>query len=230
MAKELVEIQKLEQSVSPVIKSAAQMVVSNAQEYSGAADFLKEIKTTQKKISSYWKPLKEKAHEAWKIIVAKEKEMTTPLVQAEQEIKYKMITFTQEEEEKRRKYERRLQAESDARYEKERLKLLKQAGKLKTPELKEQRLQEAQEVEAPVITVQSEVPKIKGQSFSKTWKARIVNKREAVEAALIYEALFAFLEFDLSRLNRFAANTKGHVKCPGIEFYEETNMSSGGVT
>ncbi len=230
MSKELAEVQELEQSVSPIINDAEQMFITNSNEYSSAARFLKEIKTTQKRISYYWEPLKKKAHEAWKIIVAKEKEMTTPLTQAEQEIKYKMITFTQEEEEKKRKEQARLQAEADARAEKERLKLLKQAENLKTPELKEQRLQEAQEVEAPVVTVKSEVPKIKGQSFSKTWKARVVNKRELVEAALKDENLFLFIEFNMQRMNRIAQATKGELSYPGIEFYEETGMSSGGIT
>lgn len=222
------EVKRLEEDISPIIFSAREILVSTPDQYSGAASFLKELKSAQKKVIEYWGPLKKKAHEAWKGITAKEKEMIEPLTEAEQEIKYKMITFRQEEEEKKRKEQQRLQAIEEARAEKERQKLLKQAERLKTPELKEQRLQEAQEVETPVVTVNPIVPKIKGQSFSKTWKARVINKRALVEAALKDANLFSFIEVDLSRLNRFACNSKGRVKYAGIEFYKETTMASRG--
>ena len=106
-----------------------------------------------------------------------------------------MLTFQRQEEEKRQKEQARLQAEADARAKKERERLLKQAEKLKTDELKEQRLAEAEMVEAPVITIQSETPKIQGQAIKKTWKARITNKilfiQKAVETK--NDTMLAFL-------------------------------------
>jgi hypothetical protein len=169
----------------------------------------------------------EKAYSAWKEITNREKDMLDPLKAAEDTVKSKMLTYQRQEEEKRQTEQRRLQAEADAAAERERQRLLKEAEKLKTPELKEERMRQAEEVIAPVITVQTETPKVSGISTRKTWKAEVIDKKAFVEAALKDENLLAFLEIDMSKMNKLAAATKGQISYPGIKFFEEQSLASG---
>lgn len=219
---------ELKKEINPVLQSAAEIMVSNPDEFIYAGNFLKDLKSAQKKVTEFFKGMKSDAHKAWRAICDKEKSILDPIANAERTVKQKMLTFQREEERKRREEERRLQAEAEARAERERQRLLKQAEKLKTPELKEQRLQEAEMVEAPVITVQKETPAIKGISTRKIWKAEIVNKKEFLQKALDDENLMSFVEIDLKRLNKVAQATKGEINYPGIRFYQEEIMSSRG--
>jgi len=138
------------------------------------------------------------------------------------------LTFQREQEAIRRKEEARLQAIEDARAEKERQRLLKEARKLKTTELKEQRQIEAEEIMANVVIVETNVPKVKGQSIKKVWKTKILDKKAFLAAALKDENLLSFIEIDISKLNKLASSTKGTMKYDGIQFYEESILSSTG--
>jgi hypothetical protein len=228
---EVIETQELElreKVVSPIVSHANAINITNAEQYQGAALFLKEIKTGQKKIKEYWKPLREGAHSEWKLIVGKENNMLDPLNQGETLTKNKMLAYKKIEEEKRQAEERRLQAEAEEKARKERERLLKRASKLKTPEKQEEYRQAAEEVEVPVVTVASEVPEIKGQFFRKIWKAKVVDKWAFFNAVKEDNNLFPFIEVNIIRLNQLAQSTKGEVSYPGIKFYEETIMASGG--
>ena len=228
------EIDTIKQQVDPVLVQERSIAVTSAEGYGLAAEFLKEVKAAQKKVIGFFGPrsdkdigIKAKAHQAWKSIVALEKSLLDPLENAETSVKGKMLTFQREENRKAAAEQARLQAEADARAEKEREHLLKEAAKLKTPELQDQRLQEAEEVEAPVITVQSEVPKVDGISSRKTWKAKVIDKLVFVEAATKDQNLLGFIAIDESALNRVAAATKGEINYPGIKFYEHETMAAG---
>jgi len=228
------EIETIKQQVNPVLVQERSIAVTSAEGYGLAAEFLKEVKAAQKKVIGFFGPrsdkdigIKAKAHEAWKSIVALEKSFLDPLKNAETSVKQKMLGYQRQENRKAAAEQARLQAEADARAEKERERLLKEAAKLKTPELQEQRLQEAEEVEAPVITVQTEVPKVDGISSRRAWKAEVVNKLAFLEAAINDQNLFGFVIIDEKALIRVAQATKGQVNYPGIEFYEAESMAAG---
>jgi len=72
-------------------------------------------------------------------------------------------------------------------------------------------------VVAPVVTVASVQPEIKGQHITKTWKARVVN------AALVPRE---WMVINQSALDAFARSTKGAVQIAGVEMYEETGLAS----
>lgn len=223
------ELQAVEQEINPVLLQAGSLAVTNAEQYQGAADFLKQLKDAQKRVTDFFSPIKKKAHEAWKSITAKESEVLTPLKNAESTVKNKMLTYQRQEEEKRQAEQRRLQAEADARARKEQERLMKKAEQMKTPEKQEEYRQAAEEVQAPVVAVQSEAPKVAGISTRKTWKAEVTDKKAFVEAALKDDNLLAFLEIDMSKMNKLAAATKGQISYPGIKFFEETSMASRGA-
>lgn len=223
-----VKTQELTKEINPVLVQAQHIEVDTPETYNSAADFLKELKSAQKKVTDWFGPMKKKAHEAWKSITTREKEVLEPLQQAEQQIKGKMIVWKQEQDRKRREEERKLQAEAEERARRERERLRKKAEKLKTPEKQEEYRRAADEVQVPVVTVQSEVPKASGISTRKIWKAKIANKKAFIQAAINDENLLAFITLDESALNRVAQATKGKISYPGIEFYEHETMAAGG--
>jgi len=230
------EIDSIKEQISPVLVEAKRIQVVTADSYNLAAEFLKEVKAAQRKVINFFGPhgdkdigIKAKAHQAWKSIVALEKKLLDPLEGAETSVKQKMLIYTKEERDKAIKEQLRLQAEADARAMRDREKLLKEAANLKTPELQEQRLAEAEEVEAPVITVQTETPRVDGISTRKTWKAEVVDKNAFINAAVNESAyhLLPYIILDEKALNKVAQATKGQLSYPGIKFYQEETMAAG---
>ncbi len=224
-----------EQEVTSISNQASVLTISNAAEYSSAADYLKTVKSALKKVNDEIiapaEEVKRKAELNRKNLVNL---FRVPLQKAESILKRKLLFFDQEAKRKAREEQDRLQANADAEAERKRERLINQATRLKTPELQEQRLAEAEEVEATVITVQSEAPKVEGISTRKTWKAEVVGKLAFLKAAAESQSdsypnpYFGFIIIDESALNKVAAATKGQISYPGIKFYEHETMAAGG--
>jgi hypothetical protein len=226
---------ELKQEVLPVVERAGEIVVKSSEDYSGAADFLKAVKQAQKKVADFFRPMKDAAHKAHKEITEKESGAMKPLTEAEATIKRKMLDYATEQERIRQKEQARLQEQADLAARKERERLEREASKLKTPELKAARMEAAAAVIAPVVEVAKSTPEIKGQAIVKRWKAKLVSKQALIDAASTpnnptYSAndvAASFLLFDESAASKFAIATKGAVKVAGIEFVQESSMSSG---
>lgn len=156
-----------------------------------------------------------KTHRAWTKLIAS---FTTPLEYAAKTVKAKIIVWQEAEAEKARQEQVRLQAEADERARKERERLEKQAEKLKTPELKEQRLEQAQAVVAPVIQVAAPKIAVKAQ---KRWTVTSVDKAVFLAAAATDKNLQGFIEINQQALARSkAANSQ--LEVPGIIFGQIT--------
>jgi hypothetical protein len=220
-------IEVVRQEASAIMVWANGLAVRNADEYKLAFEKVKEIKAVRKRWTDYWSPLKTKAHATWKEIVGKEKEGTDICDNAELIAKRKADAWRQEEERKAAEEQRRLQAEADRQARRERERLEKEAAKLKTPELKQERLEQAAAVEAPVVAV--EKPAVEGVSVRTTTKARLVDMNALIAAATPGSVAASFLEFNEKAANAFARSTKGSVKVAGIEFYEERTSSVRGT-
>lgn len=216
---EQVNVEVIRSEVAPVVMNAASMVVTNPAEYTIASDFLKTIKGAQSKVVAFFAPMKQKAHEAHKAITLQEASMLKPLQDAEASLKRNLLTFYWEQERVRLEAQRKLQAEADEAARKERERLEREAAKLKTPELREQRLEQAAAVIAPVVQVASVAPVVSGQSVRKTWTAKVV------DAAIVPREWMVVNE---KALDSFAKATKGAVKVPGVEFVEVASLASSG--
>jgi hypothetical protein len=229
---EVIETQELElreKVISPVVSHADAINVTNAEQYQGASLLLKEVKTAMERVDvELIEPAKEAKRKAEKNRKNLVDIFRAPLEKAEGIIKSKMLMYKSEEELKRIAEERRLQAEADERARKEREKLLKHASKLKTPERQEEYRQMAEEVEVPVVTVPSKVPEIKGQSFRKIWKGRVIDKAAFLEFVVNNPHFLHMIDVNQKELNNFASSSKGEVVLLGIEFYEDEIMASGG--
>lgn len=215
------EAEEIREEVLPVVREANQIAVASSEQFQSASDFLKAIKNAQKKVKDFFSPLKESTRSAWKAVCDKERSMLDPIEAAEKEIKSKLLSYQQEQERLRLEQERKLQAEAEARARKERERLSARAGKAEASgkEEKAEALREqAESVVAPIVSVQSEAPKVEGISIRKTWRARVVNAKAISREWLIVNE---------KALQAFARSTKGTVKVDGVEFFEEASMSAG---
>jgi hypothetical protein len=220
MSENEVNVEMIRAEVAPVVQEARALVVVTAEDYAGAANFLKVVKGAQKKVVDHFAAMKAATHAAWKAVTTKEAETLKPLTEAEGMVKNVMLKYQAQEEAKRREEQRKLQAAADEAARKERERLEKAAAKLKTPEKRESLLEQAAAVVAPVIEVAREAPKVSGQSIRKTWKARVTDIQQVPREWLIVNE---------SALNAFAKSTKGAVKVPGVEFFEESTLASSSM-
>ena len=211
------DVSVIKAEVAPVLMDASAMRVTTPAEYTFAGNFLKTIKGAQSKVVAFFAPMKQKAHEAHKAITSQESETLKPLQEAEATVKRAMLTYHAEQERIRQEEQRKAQAAADEAARRERERLEKEAAKLKTPELREARMEQAAAVIAPMVQVASAIPPVQGQSIRKTWAARVVNVDLVPREYMVVNE---------QALTAFAKATKGAVKLPGVEFYEVSNIAS----
>ena len=141
-----------------------------------------------------------------------------PLEASRKTLKGKVIVWQQAEDEKARKEQARLQAEADARARAEQERLRKAAEKLKTPELKQERLEQAEAVAAPVVTVAAPKSAMKMQ---KRWAVKSVNLAAFLQACIADGNLLGYVTIDTNKLARAkSANTM--LTIPGVVFEQKT--------
>lgn len=140
---ELIAMQDLEREVAPVLQRATSIIVRSAPERTEAMEFLKAVKSANKQASEFFTPIVDAAHKSWKQAIASRDSILAPLKTAEERVKLTVTTYDREEEERRLAEQRRLQAESDERARRERLKIEQEAAKQRA--IKEENAQLAAE-------------------------------------------------------------------------------------
>lgn len=211
------DVQVIKSEVAPVVDQAASMVVNSAESYGLASDFLKRVKQAQVRVTAFFAPMKQKAYEAHKAITAQESETLKPLQQAESTVKRIMSEYYQTQERIRIAEQQKAQEAADDAARKERERLEREAAKLKTPELREHRLEQAAQVIAPMIQVATAVPVVAGQSVVKRWKAVVINVDLVPREYMVVND---------TALQALARATKGAVKVAGVQFVEEVGFTT----
>jgi hypothetical protein len=221
------ELEVVRTEAANVVQWANQLVVATVEDYKAVVVRLQDIKAGRIRWVKLWEKSKANTYAAWKGVVADEKVGLDVFDNAERTAKNKALAWKQEADRKAAEEQRRLQAIADEKARKERERLEKAAEKLKTPELKEARLEEAATVEAPVITVAPPTLDIAGQSSRKTWKGEVVDMAALIAAAQPGTIAASFLEVNEKTLRAFAISTKGKVPVAGVEFKEVESLSIG---
>ena len=207
------------------VKQAQSLTIKSQEDYTHAADMLRDIKTRAKEVADYWAQPKQTAAAAHKQICQREKDMLTPLDQAERVIKTTMTTYSRAVEEARRKAEAealRLQREEADR-------LLREAAEADASGDTvgaEITLNMAQMVEEMKVSqaVSAPAPVAAGISTRKVWKARVTDPAKVpVEmGGLVIRPI------DEALLNKLAVTSKGTMIIPGVEMYQEESLSARG--
>jgi len=228
---EMASVDALRKEIAPVLQRAQAIVIRTATDRADAKAFLLAVKQGQERAHKEFDTMVDKTHAAWKEALAVRASFLTPLEGAEKAVETLITTYDADQERIRLDEQRRLQAIADETARKERERLEKEASKLKTPELREARLEQAAAIVAPVITV-SAPEKPKGESTRKLWRARLTDKAALIAAANTKERFVdiarACLTFDQTAANRLATATKGAVPCPGIEWYDVDSLAMRG--
>ncbi|MFA5186903.1 MAG: hypothetical protein WC551_10525 [Patescibacteria group bacterium] len=249
------EVVRIQAEVAPVVKQAGELIVSTADEYQFAAEFLKSVKVAQKKVTDFFGPIKDAAHKAWKKTVAGENELLDPLKNAATTIDGKMTAYRQAQERIRQEAERlareaqqkeadrlaKLQREAEARAAKAAAE--GNAKALAAASRKAEEFAAKQEIVfAAPVSVASTVPAIKGLSTAKRWYAKVVKaaaipvgdevteeKKTITVKGMAKEVIIyrrGFWVLDESLLDSTAGSTRGTFKVPGVEFHQsETNVT-----
>jgi hypothetical protein len=212
---------ELKEKANAITQWAGDVKVTCKEDADNAIAGLAKIKAVRAAWCKYWEPLKRSANEAWKGIVAKEKEGTEHIDKAEEVVKRKVLTWQNLEREKAAAEQRRLQAIADEQARRERERLEAQAAKLKTPEKAQERLEQAAAIVAPVITVAA--PEMTGTRS--TWKAEVEDMSMLIKMATKGSVAESLLSFNQSAADAFARSTKGKVFVPGVRFVESYGLS-----
>lgn len=220
------EMEEKVERVQTQLEWAKSLSITTAVEFTDAAETLKGVKALVKEIEQCFDPLKRKASEAHKAIVAEEKRQLAPLVEVERLAKNAMLGYQRVEQEKAETERRRLQAIADEAARKERERLEKLAASAKKPETKEKYAEAAAAVApAPVVHVAPPVPKVAGITTSETWTGEVVNLAE------FYAFVFENKRFELvtpndKAIQQLARSLKNGAQIPGLRFSPKQVMSA----
>lgn len=203
------------------LTSAQALTIVTAEDYQRAADVVRQIKARQQAVTNYWQTPKASAKAAHQALCDREKQMLQPLVEAEKAVKDAILGYkrtveaeaARQREEMRRKQqeeaERLLQAAVDA----------EAAGDLVGSETNVAMAQMVSDmkVTAPMQTA----PVAVGTSTRKVWRVRVTDEK----AVPIELAGVTIRPVDMAALVQLARTTKGTIAVPGVEFYQEEQLS-----
>jgi hypothetical protein len=196
-------------------QEADAVTIKSQQDYLSVATKMQTVKGAMKKAIEFFKPMKQAADAAKKIILDKEKSIIDPLTYAEGVLKKRMVAWDAAKEAERRAEEARLQAIAAKDAAKQMEKEAKKADKAGDAELA-QAIRE-QPVAAPVVVVQKETPKVEGVSFIEEWKFRIT------DPSLVPREYLAVNE---QAIRAVVKALKANTRIAGVEVYSEKNIRS----
>lgn len=196
------------------------MEIKDQDTYTRAGDTLKIVKSRAKILEDKRKEITKPLDVAKRAVMDLFRKPLTMLFEAETILKRGMITYTDERERLRREQEDKLRRQA-ATEEARKKKALEERAKKAEAEGNQEKAEELREkkdevkVEAPVLASTVEQPK--GVAYKDKWTANVLDKTKIP---------FAYLEPNMSMLNKHAQNTKGKVPIPGVEFKSEKIVAS----
>ena len=186
---------------------AEQLQVTNPEQMTAAESVLAELRRRKKVWLAAVEDTVKSAHAAWKAAVAHRDSIAGPIDAAERIIKGRIADYVFEQRRTAEQEQKRLQAIADAQAEAERRKAMAAAEKLKTPELKEARIEQAQSIVAPVVQVAAAVPETKLSSV-------VTYGFEITDAAKIPAE---YMIPDEKKIGAVIRATKGSMVIPGVK-------------
>lgn len=215
----------LDTEASSIEVRVQRMTVSNDSEYCYAAELLKEIKATQKKVTEYWDPLRVSAKAAYDRVLSRKKDMIDPLKMAEDILKSKMDEYYAAQEKKRKEQEEAIRKLAEMELEKK-LNEATTAEASGDAETAQNAMAEAEVMDDVSVGVSVNAPnlKVKGITRSKTWK--IVG----IDASRVPVELNGMVvrPVDEKAILRIIKASKGTISIPGVIYEETTSISARG--
>ena len=213
---------ELSKSVTEIEFQAESIVISTEEDYQRAGEFGRLLKKKSAEVTAFFAPMKKAAHDAHKQVCDREKEMLTPLVNAEKVIKKTMGAWAMEQERKKKEEEERLRrlAKEEADRLLEQAIVAEASGNV---EVAKMAMANAAVVESAgrSIVVDAPQPKAEGVSMSTDWEiVKIDSSLVPVDISGI-----ELRPVDEAAVKRLIRMSKGTVKIPGIEYKAVAKMS-----
>ncbi len=210
------EVEKVNtESQSLALQLKAFPAIQNADSYVKAAEVLTEGRAMMKSIDAAYDSLIAAAYNAHRGAVAKKASYYKPIEEGVKFIKGLMERFDAEQEEKRLAEERRLQEEARKQEEERRLQDALEAEASGNKEEAEDLMNAP--VDAPVVTVQKQTPKIAGVSFREIWDAEVTDFPALVKAVASGQVSINALEANQKFLRLQAQSLKATMRIPGVK-------------
>lgn len=196
--------------------------ISSHEDYMVVADALKEVKEFEKRVESWFKPLVEKAHAAWKGLTERRRETLAPAKAWEAECKSGLAEWDTEQERIRQEEQRRLEAEARKAEEERRMAEAAALEQEALAEGDESKLAEAEQliaepIETPVVSVPKTTPKVAGIQYREQWSAQVVNQQQLVSYVAQNPQFTNLVQPNMPALNALARSLKGKLKIPGVK-------------
>lgn len=207
-----------------LVAFARACAIKTAEQYSGAAEYLKSIKGLLKGIEDARTRITRPINEALRAVNAQAKDASTPLATAEMQIKRAMIAYSDEQERIRREEQRK--ADEAARREQE--KLQERAAKAAASGKVEKAVEletRAASVVAPIIN--REPPKISGIGARENWRAECTDLKALVKAVAEGRAPLSYLQANDKVLGAQARSLKSDFVCDGVRVWADKNLAAG---
>ncbi len=212
----------LAKEVSDIELRAEAVTITNEEEYAAAAEFGVMLKTKSSQVTEFFKPLKDQAYKAHKVVCDREKAVLAPLKNAEKILKRTMGEYAQEQERKRREEEEAMRRAAEAERERQlqRAVELEEQGDVAGAE---GAMMDAEVMDqAATYSVQPAAQqKVKGVSQTKDWEI------EAIDGAAV-PVVFAGMELrpvDRAAVMRLIRASKGSIEIPGVKYKETVKTS-----
>lgn len=198
------------------------IVVTNDDEYACAGAFAREVKTQQKTVQDYFKPLKDAAHKTHQMLCARENEFLKPLKSAEDACKAAMTAYTRkkQEEARRQQEEMRRLAREEADRKLAEAEAAQKNGDAKAMESAIQEAIVADQIGATQF-VSCSAPKVSGISQKTDWEIVSIDDKEVpidLNGCMLRPV-------DTKAVMSLIRATKGQVKIPGVVYRETVKMS-----
>lgn len=217
--------EKLGSQVSVIEQQAMSVTITDEASYQAASELVINIKATAKQVTDYWEPMRVSAKKTYDDILAKKKEMLSPLESSERIIKGKIAGFLEAEEAKTRaaaeEAKRQAKKESEAK-----LAEAVEAAENGDTAAAEYAMMEAEVMDdaANSSPVAYQKPKAEGVSYSRSWEITEVDDKQ-VPVKLNGMTL---RPVDTKAILALIKASKGEIEIPGIKFKETKTISVRG--
>jgi hypothetical protein len=207
---------ELRQKGEGLLHYANNILVVDQSSMNAANDFVISTRSGKKKVSDFFREIRENAHKTWKAICNKEKGITDIFDQADAIASKKIIIYREEERLKAAEAQKKADQERIVREQKERERLLKQAEKAKekgNTEKAELLFEQAAEVHAAPTVVEPSVKKTEVSNmgrvtFPTDYDVTVINAIAIIRAVASGELPESILEIKESKIKNWARINK----------------------
>lgn len=210
----------LAEDASLILEKADALLIASDEEYELAGAFGTAVKKKITEVKSFFKPMKDNAHQAHKAICDREKAVLTPLEKAEKLVKGAMGCYVMAKEAERRAEEEAMRraAEMERERQFDIAVALEEQGDVVGAEAAIENA-EAMEAAMSYSIPAAEKPKVAGVSYTRAWE--IVSVDDAKVPVMLNGAVLR--PVDKSAVMALIRSSKGSAIIPGVEYREIVN-------